>query len=95
MKTSILSMCSLIFLMTIATEGYTQLRNDREFVTGKVMSINRPKGEITVSDSATKRQRTFTVEKGIPAELSEGKEVIVNAVRGTQKAKSVRLVKKY
>lgn len=87
---------SVIFLAVamaafFATPSFAMLRKDMQSSKGVVVYINSARTEVTIKDSTTGKDVTFS-SAGITPDIKIGSAVIVLHKTGTTSAKTVRLL---
>ncbi len=85
----------LAMMMTVifTAPSFAMLRKDIDTVKGMVTYINPARTEITVKESATGKDVTFS-SPSVAAEVMNGSPVIVLYKKGTTTAKTIRVIKK-
>lgn len=87
----LLAILGLVFSLTAS--GFAGLIKG-DIAKGPIVSIDAEKGEMTVADSRSGTNVTYTVSPNIAASFQKGQVVIVRSDPGSNVAKSVKLVEK-
>jgi hypothetical protein len=89
MKRALISLVIVSLVVLSAAVVMGQVKENKDYVVGIVVSIDRGKNEITISDFEYKEQQTFQVRKAISGEIKTGDKVMVTALKGSVIAQTV------
>ncbi len=89
-KLSVLFLAVMMSMVFVAP-SFAILRKDLQSVKGVVSYVNSARTEITVKDSTSGRDVTFS-SPGVPVDIMSGNLVVILYKTGTTTAKTVRVV---